>query len=273
MDWAERGAGAIPALRARRAADRLLGLGTAAMLSACAAQRLDWRTVPTTFSVGEVGRYGQGIVSVDSAGGTVTFALGGAGAAEIALVAVAPDGRVHPLYPLQEGESSRFGGGAHAVTVPVVVPEWRARPSAPATASDEAWRNQNRCEAIARAVIGANSRSPEVADSSRGTPPHSQMNDPTVGNVSQMCSAPPVGRGSPAPLAAGRFEPEDDVIVLVVSEAPISAEQLRRRVAGLRLASEADLRALPRRIAGDPSGPFAGYYSRRFPTPREQEQR
>jgi hypothetical protein len=264
-----------------RTAVRLLLAGVTVALAACAAQRLDLRTLPATFSVGAVERYGPGIVAIDSTGEVVTFAL--AGAAEVALVAVTSDGRVRPLYPLLRGESSSFDGGAHTIAVPVGS-EWRPLPSAPATASAarqfEAWRAYNRCAVAARTTMSTRASSAAAsgtpADSSRrmgtGRPTGPETTDPlTTVNVDQTCGAPPVGEGGAAPLSAGRFEARDDVVLLVVSGAPLASETLRRRVAGLRIASAGDLRGLPQRIAGDPSSAVAGYYSWRFPIPRMQE--
>jgi len=255
-------------------------LGGAGVLAGCAAPRLDLGTVPATFSVGEPERIGWGIVSIDGAGDVVRFAV--ARPVEIALVSIAEDGRVRPLYPLRAGESSRFDGGPHAVEVPVSA-RWPVLASAQSTVSAptemEAMRFYNRCryEASVRIAQDQSSSAPSASAPAGGStrtgpgapnPPFVRSSMPwmTV-TVDEACGAAPVGSGrTAAPPVAGRREGREAVVLLVVSDTPVSTEVLRARVEHLRIASLAELSALPQRIVGDPSRPVAGYFARQAAT-------
>jgi hypothetical protein len=219
-------------------------------LTACAHGQLRLDALPPTFSIGAVDRYGTDSLTIEPGGEIVSFAL--AERAEIALVAVTSGGRVSVLYPYAPGESSQFAAGPHALVVPVSL-EWAADPSgrAPATAATEmeALRAYNQCLATRR---------PRAAN--------------TFSSDREACGQPPMPSGS-ASGQPGAWRPRDDVVVLVVSSAPFTAERLRQRVLGLRVRSEADLRALPLWIVGDRSLPWAGYYSRRLPSRYPKEMR
>jgi hypothetical protein len=239
--------------------------------------------VPATFGVGEPERVGWGIVSIDGTGDVVRFAV--AHPVEIALVSIAEDGRVRPLYPLRDGESSRFDGGPHAVEVPVSA-RWPMLASAQSTASAatelEALRFYNRCRYEANVTMARDQSSAAPAASAPAgrsttrTGPgepyplvvRSSMPWMSVASVDQTCGAAPVGRGGTAALpVAGRRELREAVVPLVVSDIPVSSEVLRARVEHLRIASLADLSTLPQWIVGDPSRPVAGYFARQVATP------
>jgi hypothetical protein len=247
-------------------------------LTACAHGQLRLDALPPTISIGAVDRYGTDSLTIEPGGEIVSFAL--AERAEIALVAVTSGGRVSVLYPYAPGESSQFTAGPHALVVPVSL-EWAADPSgrAPATAATEmeALRAYNRCLATwrpRRASRTTASRAPGDTSSQREAPPSvvEERYSNYFSSDAEACGLLPVSSGS-APGQPGAWRPRDDVVVLVVSSTPFTAERLRQRVLGLRVRSEADLRALPLWIVGDRSLPWAGYYSRRLPSRYPQEMR
>ena len=256
-------------------------LGGIETLAGCAIPRLDLGTVPETFNVGEPARAGWGIVSIDGAGDVVRFAV--ARPVEIALVAIEKDGRVRPLYPLREGESSRFDGGPHVVEVPWST-SWPVLASgqSPVSASTEleAMRFYNRCRYEARVTMARDqSSSAPASGAPAGTATRTgpgSPNPPLVAStmpwmavsVDQACGATPVGGGRTATTQVySRREGRVAVVLLVVTDTPISAEALRSRVEHLRIASPRELSTLPQRITGDTSRPVAGYYARQAATP------
>jgi hypothetical protein len=247
-------------------------------LTACARAHLRLDALPATGSVGAVERYGQGLVRVDPSGETLTFDL--AQDAEIALVSVAPGGRVNALYPFQPGESSRFSAGPHTIVVPVSW-EWAPDPSARGSngyspSEAELMRSYNRCMAAFQATRGpSRTASRTTGDSSRqGQEQQSApVWDSYVTDPSERCGLPPTGENSSATPSASSWRVQNDVLVLVVSRTPLGADELRRRIKGLRIRSEADLLELPLWVAGDRIRPWAGYYSRRLETTRQSEPR
>jgi len=247
-------------------------------LTACAHGQLRLDALPPTFSIGAVDRYGTDSLTIEPGGEIVSFAL--AERAEIALVSVTSGGRVSVLYPYAPGESSRYAAGPHVVVVPVSL-EWSPDPAArvPALAATEAeaLRAYTQCLATRRPRAASRptaSRAP--GDTSSQRQEASSVSDERYydmfGSDREACGQPPVSGGS-ASGQPGAWRPRDDVVVLVVSSTPFTAERLRQRVLGLRVRSEADLRALPLWIVGDPSLPWAGYYSRRLPSRYPQEMR
>jgi len=246
-------------------------------LAACAQGQLWFDALPPASSIGAVDRYGTDSLAIEPGGTIVSFVL--AEAAEIALVAVTSEGRVSALYPYAPGESSRFAAGPHALVVPVTL-EWLPDPSgrAPAVAATEAdaLRAYNQCLATRRPRYAGRttaSRAPGDTSGRREAPPSAADAYANIfsSNV-EACGQPPAPRTSAAGQP-GAFRPRDDVILLVVSSTPFTAEQLRQRLLGLRVRSEADLRALPLQIGADRSLPWAGYYSPRFPSRHPQEMR
>lgn len=246
-------------------------------LTACAHGQLRLDALPPTFSIGAVDRFGTDSLTIEPGGQIVSFAL--AERAEIALVAVTSEGRVSVLYPYAPGESSRYPAGPHALVVPVSL-EWAPDPSAQTSAlaarEAEAVQAYRQCLATWR-PRGARAETPSRAPgdtSSRREEPRSAADSYAnmYSSDREACGQPPV----PSTSAAGQpgaFRPSDDVVVLVVSSTPFTAEHLRQRVLGLRVRSEADLRALPLWIVEDRSLPWAGYYSRRLPSRYPQEMR
>ena len=236
----------------------------------CATGQFALDRMPASGTAGTPERFGQGLLGVNAQASTATFTL--ARDAEIALVRVTPDGRVRPAYPLAPGESSRFTAGLHTVDIPEVR-VWNAPPATSSAAQEtEQWRAYNACIAQNRdqgrmpQEKGALSR-----DSGRVVAPVPET--PFTSTPTQAaCSVTPTRRPA-APAGAGAWETENDVIVLTVSESPVTSDELRARVAGARIRSEADLRALPERIAGDRLRPWAGYFMVRIPNPRSQEPR
>jgi len=239
-------------------------------LTACARARLQLDTLPATGSVGAVELCGLGLVRVDPSGETLNFDL--AQDAEVALVSVAPSGRVSALYPLQPGESSRFSAGPHTIVVPVSL-EWAPNPSARESAASspsesELQRLYDQCMAAFRAARGP-SRTPSRATGDSSRP----QQDSWASNPGERCGQlPTAGTASAAPSGSS-WRVQNDVLVLVVSRTPLGADGLRRRIKGLRVRSEADLRELPLWVAGDRVRPWAGYYSRRLQTTRQSEPR
>lgn len=247
-------------------------------LTACTRARLQLDALPATGSVGAVERYGLGLVRVDPSGETLTFNL--AQDAEVALVSVAPGGRVNALYPFQPGESSRFSAGPHTIVVPVSW-EWAPDPSARGSntyspSESELMRRYNQCFAAFQAARGPGRRSsPAASDSSRPRQeqPPAPVWDSYVTDPGERCGQPPTGGDASAAPSASSWRVQNDVLVLVVSRTPLGADELRRRIKGLRIRSEADLRELPLWVAGDRVRPWAGYYSRRLETTRQSEPR
>jgi len=250
-------------------------LWTGLALAACAHGHLWFDTLPPASSIGAVDRYGTDSLTIEPGGEIVSFAL--AEAAEIALVAVTSEGRVSALYPSAPGESSRFAAGPHTLVVPVSLlwsPEPFGRAPALAAAETEALRAYSRCLATRRPRAVSKppaSRAPGDTSSQREAPPSAAD---TYANIFssdlEACGQPPMPSTSAAG-PPGAFRPRDDVVFLLVSSSPFTAECLRQRLLGLRVRSEADLRALPLRIGADHSLPWAGYHSRRFPSRHPQE--
>lgn len=246
-------------------------------LMACAHGQLWFDAVPMAFSIGAVDRYGADSLTIEPGGSIVSFAL--AERAEVALVAVTSGGRVSVLYPYAPGESSQYAAGPHALVVPVSL-EWEPDLSAgaPATAATEAeaLRAYQLCLATWRPRASSRptaSRAPGDTSSQRQEAPSAvDAYANSFGSEREACGQPPVSGGS-ASGQPGAWRPRDDVVVLVVSITPFTAERLRQRVPGLRVRSEADLRALPLWIVGDGSVPWAGYFSRRSPSRFPQEMR
>jgi hypothetical protein len=240
-------------------------------LTACAHGQLRLDALPPTFSIGAVDRYGTDSLTIEPGGEIVSFAL--AERAEIALVAVTSGGRVSVLYPYAPGESSRYEAGPHVVVVPVSL-EWSPDPSAraPALAATEMEARQayNQCLATRRPRTARRttaSRAPGDTSSRREAPPPvvEEGYSNYFSSDAEACGQPPLSSAS-ALGQPGAWRPRDDVVVLVVSSTPFTAERLRQRVLGLRVRSQADLRALPLWIVGDRSLPWAGYYLRRLPS-------
>lgn len=245
---------------------------TGLALAACARGALRLDALPSVFSVGALDRYGSDSLAVEPGGEVVTFSV--AQDAEIAMVAVAPSGEVRPLYPFAPGESSRFTAGSHTIVVPVSY-EWAPDPNAPARPTAalevEAMVAYRRCLAERRPRPPRPQPAPRApGDTSTRqvtpSPPEGSMFTTDV----EACGSPPLGTGATA-AGPGRWRPRNDVIVLVASRTPLTAERLRQRLLGLRVRSPEDLRELPRWITGDHLRPPAGYYSVRFPGPRQQE--
>ncbi len=237
---------------------------------ACTSARLALDRLPAAGTSGRPERFGQGLLGVNAQASTATFTL--ARDAEIALVRVAPDGRVRPAYPLAPGESSRFAAGLHTVDVPEGR-VWNAPLAVPYAAQEtEQWRRYNACIANNRDQGRMPQEKGSVSrDSSRVVAPVPEP--PATSSPTQAPCAPVVVPRFSAGGGAGTWETENDVIVLIVSESPITSDELRARVAGARVRSEADLRALPARVAGDRPTPWAGYFMVRIPNPRPQEPR
>ncbi len=237
---------------------------------ACASGRLALDRLPAAGTSGAPERFGRGLLGVNAQASTATFVL--ARDAEIALVRVAPDGRVRPAYPLAPGESSRFTVGLHTVDIPELR-VWNG-PVAVASAAQETeqWRRYNACIANSRDQGRMPQEKGSVSrDSGRVVAPVPEP--PAESSPTQAQCAPAAPRRSPDGGGAGTWETENDVIVLAVSESPITSDELRARVAGVRILSEADLRALPARVTGDRPAPWAGYFMVRIPNPRPQESR
>jgi hypothetical protein len=247
-------------------------------LTACARARIRLDALPTTGSVGAVERYGLGLVRVHPSGETLTFDL--AQDAEVALVSVAPSGRVNALYPFQPGESSRFSAGPHTIVVPVSL-EWAPNPSARGSdtyspSESELMRRYSQCMAAFQAARGP-SRTPSRATGDSSRPRQEQPSAPVwdsyIVNPGERCGQPPTEGNASAAPSGSSWRVQNDVLVLVVSRTPLGADELRRRIKGLRVRSEADLRELPLWVAGDRVRPWAGYYSRRLETTRQSEPR
>lgn len=228
--------------------------------------------------MGAVDGYGTDSLAIEPGGEIVSFVL--AQAAEIALVAINPEGRVSALYPHAPGESSRFTAGPHALVVPLSL-EWSpdpdGRPTEGAATEAEAVRAYRQCLATRRPRNNTGrtsaSRAPGDTSRQRETPqPAVDAYASIYSSDLEACGQPPAPRTSAAGQP-GTFRPIEDVVLLVVSSTPITAERLRQRLSGLRVRSEADLRALPLRIGADPSVPWAGYYSRRLPSQHPWEMR
>jgi len=247
-------------------------------LTACARARLQLDALPATGSFGAVERYGPGLVRVDPSGETLAFDL--AQDAEVALVSVAPSGRVNALYPFQPGESSRFSAGPHTIVVPVSL-EWAPDPSARGGATyspseSELMRRYDQCMAAWRATQGPSrppSRAAGDTSRSRQEQPFVPTMDSWVVNPGERCGQPPTAGYASAAPSGSSWRVQNDVLVLVASHTPLGADALRRRIEGLRVRSEADLWELPLWIAGDRVRPWAGYYSRRLETTRQSEPR
>ena len=261
-----------PASAERAWAGRTLAAVFAAALAAgaCATGQLAFDRLPATSTSGAPERFGQGLLGVNARASTMTFTL--ARDAEVAIVRVSPDGRVRPAYPLGPGESSRFTAGLHTVDIPEMR-IWSAPPAAPTTAQEtERWRAYNACIARnrdqGRMPQEKGRLSPDSGRPAATAPEPSASSPPTE----SQCGIAPVGR-APATGGAGVWVTENDVIVLSVSESPVTSDELRRRVAGARVRSEADLHALPARVTGDRPGPWAGYFMVRILNPRSQESR
>lgn len=239
------------------------GAAVVILLAACARASLFLDTLPQSFSAGEVEQYGPGALTIE-AGEIVSFTL--AEAAEVALVSVTPDGRVSVLYPYAPGESSRFPAGPHTLVVPVSL-EWAPDPSARAVSAaaieaNEAYRS---CAASYRSQSAA-------AAASRGDTSSQRRADQRAPELTDaQCRPPAPASASTAAGQPGTWRPRNDVVVLVASNTPLTDQTLRHRVQGLGVRSEADLRTLPARILGDDLSPWAGYYSVRFSSPRQQE--
>jgi hypothetical protein len=246
-------------------------LTAAVALAGCARPPLRLDALASFPPVGAVERFGPGSLVSDTASETVSFSL--AEDAEVALVSVAPSGRVAPLYPYAPGESSRFTAGRHTVSVPVTV-EWLPDPDAGPAASNavremEAQQAYVRCLAILRPrrrppTQPARAAGDTTAGRTEATPvvPGAEYAQAYSSDV-EACGVAPAG-GRTAFGAPGTFRVRNDVIVLVVSDAPLSADGLRRRVTGLRVRTIGDLRELPGWIAGQRRRPSAGYYSLRY---------
>ena len=232
-------------------------------LAACVPWRLAVESVQPGSSIGDIERFGRGLAGINVAASTATFVL--AEAAEVTLVSVGSDGRVRPLYPYAEGESSRFTAGLHTIEIPETR-VWVAAAAgvgASAAAETDRWRAYNACVAQARNA----GRPPQAkADTGRAAAPEPLPRY----MVESQCASPPA-TGAISGGLAGSWETQNDVVVMVVSRLPIGAEELRRRIEGVRVRSERQLRELPIRIAGDRLGPWAGYYSPRIPSPQSQE--
>lgn len=245
-------------------------VGTA--LAGCARTGLRLEMLASFPPVGTVERFGPGFLGSDTATETVSFSL--AEDAEVALVAVAPNGRVSALYPYAPGESSRFTAGRHTVSVPVTV-EWVPDPGVAPAASNavreiEAQQAYLRCISIRRPRRSPPTQPARAAtDTTTGrgdTPPVAPGGEyaPLMPSSDvEACGVAPTG-GRSAFGAPGTFRVKNDVIILVASGTPLSAEGLRRHVTGVRVRTSADLRDLPGRIAGGRRRPFAGYYSLRY---------
>jgi len=244
----------------------------AATLAVAACARPGFRLDPLTpaFSVGAVERFGHDTLVVHPGGEVVQFALDSA--AEVALVAVTQDGRVRPLYPLAPGESSRFSAGPHALVVPVSY-EWTGDPSAPARATAamelEAMRAYRDCVARWRPRRTSGQRVPRSPGDTTAQVSAPVAEDGIVVREAEYCRPPAAG------VAAGggpmNLRPKRDIVVLVASTTALAADGLRERTLGVRVRSATDLVDLPRRVTGGDLRQAAGYYSVRFPAPRQQE--
>jgi len=276
-------ASAFGAPAGRTASGVTLSCLTAAValsFAGCARPYFDLGGLQPFGSVGDAERFGEGIIGFGTSGETVTFVL--AEAAEVALVAVSEDGRPQALYPLEPAESSRYEAGLHTLAVPVLEggPLAQSPGSTSTTAGDmAALRQYNACEGTTRtaqreAAERAAAQSRAGSDTSRAAarqpsaPFYPQYSTGT--SVAERCGTRP----QPSPVSRSaqpsRPAPRDDVVVLVVSHTPLRALDLRARIAGLRVRTEADLRALPALVAGDPGRSWAGYYFLRYHTLRMQ---
>jgi len=235
------------------------------LLAACAAAPLLLETLPAAFTTGAVELYGPGELTVEG-GEIISFNL--VRPAEIALVAVVPDGSVSVLYPYAPGESSRFAAGPHALVVPVSL-EWAPDPSARAPSVAAAAVAAN--DAYRSCVASNRSRSAGAAASRGDTASQRRADQRAPELADAQCRPPAPASASAAAGQPGTWRPRNDVVVLIVSDTPLTDEALRQRVRGLEVRSEAALRELPARILGETSSPWAGYYSVRLPPPRQQE--
>jgi hypothetical protein len=224
-----------------------------------------------TAAVGAVEIYGPGLLTTDSAGETVTFAL--TASASVVIVRVWPGWRLEQLYPSAANDSTYFQTGFHTVHVSAPVP-WspvgRNAGLVPGltTAQDVlveqcVWREVRRRQPPP-------TRREMVRDTSRRaqSPPAPSATEINYQEIEGRCRsgvAQAAERARPPRRETALVPAPEHYLVLVTSDVTQDARRLRMRLGGVNISQSSlasVLQVLPRFLAGADATTWAGYVAR-----------